>query len=120
MNIELEKIADILPPMAPPSSTNITWPVILLIIFLLCAVGIYFYRSNRQQLKRLQQKYLRKKINQRQLAFELARLVTQKNHSPGNASWTIFHQQLQAACFSRNGLHENEMKKLLSSAEQWI
>jgi len=117
---ELEKIADILPPMAPAASTDSIWPVIFLIIFLLCTVGIYFYRSNKQQLRRLHKKHLHKKINQRQLAFELAQLVTQKDHSPSNGSWNIFHNQLQAACFSRNGLHEDAMKELMTSAEQWI
>jgi len=120
-NLELEKIADILPPSAPVNSSEIIWEIIfLLVLFVVAMVSIRYYHSKKLQLKRLRKKHQKKIINQRQLAFELNHLLTQKTPQPSDHSWKTFHSQLQAACFSRNGLENDVMEDLINRAVQWI
>ncbi len=120
-NVELEKIADILPPSAPVNSSELILETIfLLVLFVVTMTSIHYYHSKKQQLKRLRKKHQKKIINQRQLAFELNHLLTQKTPQPGDHSWEIFHRQLQTACFSRNGLENDVMEDLINRAAQWI
>lgn len=116
--IELEKIADILPPSAPQNETDAIWIVLISFILLIAIVVIKYYRSDKQKLKRIQKKYNNKKINQRQLALTISNIL--KNNTDIKNSNKIFNEQLQAACFSRNGVDEHTMNLLISQTKKWI
>jgi uncharacterized membrane protein (DUF106 family) len=116
--IELEKIADILPPTAPQNETDAIWIVLISFILLIIIAVIKHYRSDKQQLKRLQKKYNNNEINQRQLALTIACFL--KNNTEKKHENKLFNEQLQAACFSRNGVDEHTMKLLISQTKKWI
>lgn len=116
--IELEKIADILPPSAPQNETDAIWIVLISFVLLISIVVIKYYRSDKQKLKRIQKKYNNKKINQRQLALTISNIL--KNNTDIKNSNKIFNEQLQAACFSRNGVDEHTMNLLISQTKKWI
>ncbi len=116
--IELEKIADILPPSAPQNETDAIWIVLISFILLIAIVVIKHYRSDKQQLKRIQKKYNNKKINQRQLALTISNML--KNNTEKKHLNKTFNEQLQAACFSRNGVDEHTMNLLISQTKKWI
>jgi len=116
-DVELDRIADILPPPIPVSSADNLWQVfIFLIITILLSIYIYYYRSNKQQLKRLKKRYKNKEISQRQLAFNISKLL-KSLHINSNES---FHKTLEAARFSRNGINEDSMMELIQRVEKWI
>jgi len=119
--INLEKIADILPPPIPASGTDNLWQVVFVIIIIISLTTfIYYYRSNKQRLKRLKKRYQNKKINQRQLALKISDLLKQNLVSVDKDLNSSLHETLQAARFSRNGIDEGSMNKLIQSIETWI
>lgn len=116
--IELERIADILPPSAPDNEMQSLYIILTGFILFIVIGAIKYYRSDKQQLKRLQKKYKHKKIKQRQLALTLSSFL--KKNTEYKHSNKAFNNQLQAACFSRNGVDEQTMKLLIEQAKKWI
>lgn len=118
---QLESITDILPPPPPPSSTgNIEIIIFSLILLIFLSLVTYHYRSEKQQLKRLIKKHDKKIINQREMAFELIRFLKKKSTLANRLSHKAFHSQLQAACYSRNGIDQRIMEKIIRRVEKWI
>ncbi len=116
--IELEKIADIISPTVPQNEMETIWIILTGFVLLIFIAAIKYYRSDKQQLRRFQKQYNNKKINQRQLAFIISSFLKpsiEKKHSN-----KTFHEQLQAACFSRNGVDEHTMDLLINQAKKWI
>jgi len=117
----LDHIADILPPTPPVSSANeILIFFIILTFLILLSSAILYFRSDKQQLKRLIIKYQHKKINQRKLAQKTYALIKQISIREDKNSHELFYIPLQAACFSRNGIEESRMTELIQRVEKWI
>lgn len=119
--IQLQSIADIVPPPAPPSSAdNIEVIIFSMMLLIILSIIAYHYRSEKQQFKRLIRKYKNKIINQREMAFEVSRLIKKQPALTDRHAHENFNNLLQAACYSRNGIDEHTMKELIRRVEKWI
>lgn len=115
-NSELLQIADILPPTAPVTSSVNFWFYFLLMLVAVAMLVFYYLRSSKQKLRRLHKKYQQGKINNRQCAFQLAGLLSQKK----SRRWQAYANTLQAACYSRQSIDDDAMSSLLREAERWL
>lgn len=117
---ELAQIADILPPSVPlaePMNTSIY--IFVFVLFIAVAAG-FFLVSRKQRLQRIGLRYQRNKINSRQCAFELSRLLNNTGKNNNNGSWQVYSQILQQACYSRDSLDAAAMAQLLAKTKQWL
>jgi len=132
---ELVQIADILPPVAPASTSDNIWFYVLLLTLFIALASFRYLRSSKQQfklrLRRLRRQYQQHKLNNRQCAFHLTRLLCQKLQIPrlsasalsqhqNSKAWQEYVAALHVARFSRQGLNDDAMKQLLVEAESWL
>ena len=133
-NSTLVQIADILPPAAPvaPASASVAfWVYVLLLILCIVLATIWYLRSSKQKLRRLRRQYQQRKLDSRQCAFRLSRLLCQRlqiaristsllPEQHDRTAWQTYATCLQAAYFSRHCINNNEITDLLDEAEQWL
>ena len=132
---ELVQIADILPPVAPVSTSANVWFYVLLLTLFIALASFSYLRSSKQQfkrrLRRLRRQYQQHKLDNRQCAFQLARLLCQNLQIPrisafsldtqlNNTAWNKFSTALQVACYSRQSLDKKTMTNMLDEAEAWL
>jgi len=131
----LVQIADILPPPAPELlSADYGSYFALILILLLASILILAMRSSRWQLRKLRWLYQLQKIDNRQLAFQLVRLLRKRLNlsridpsllpefvkPEDGETWLAFTTQLKTACYSRHSLNDKAMTKLLHRTNQWL
>lgn len=134
-DITLDRIADIVPPVAPEFlSTDDAALIVLAAVVVVSGLVVWLIRSHRWKLQTLRWSYQWQKISNRQLAFELNQLLRRQlklsritpTISPRKCplfdqeAWPVFCAQLDAACFSRNGLDDQAMKNLLHQTNHWL
>jgi len=125
-NSELVQIADILPPTVPVSTPVGSGIYFFLLIIIVAAAVLWSLRSSKQKLKRLRKKFQQGKIDNRQCAFQLTGLLdTAVNTTTSSAQkdsqrWQEYTSALQLARYSRRGLDNEAMAKLLREAERWL
>ncbi len=125
-NSELVQIADILPPTTPVSAPIDSGIYFFLLMIIVAAAVLWSLRSSKQKLKRLRKKFQQGKIDNRQCAFQLAGLLgpvvntATSSAQKDSQHWQEYISALQLARYSRRGLANEAMTKLLREAERWL
>ena len=120
---ELAKIADIIPPSAPPTTAGVNVAIALMLITLLAIAVLLFYRrSVHAQLMRLRLK--RRYLCNRDIALQLRTLIHNK-HRQGlkqadDEQWQAYAHQLQHACFSHVPPGDDVLDSLLTEGRYWL
>ncbi len=136
---DIIQIADIIPPAAPVVSTADSWPFALFLLVSLILIFISVWQRTMtgrkylryRQLKQLRDNYLKKRINSRDCAVQLAALLknTELNKYTNSCAntcdekqktWQMLSDKLKYACYSRQSLDAKAMTALLNDSLRWL
>ena len=128
---ELAHIRDIIPP-APITGESTELLYVLAVAASLILIGLYrYFRSSTSKLHRLRRQHRLGRKNNRQVAYQLRRLLCEQlglvqfnPHTPPSEAmaedWYRFAITLEASCFGRTDPEDELLNTMIDDAQNWL